>query len=262
MAKGMRCVMAAVALTLAGGGPGFAQQPSTADLQWAQTILKDKGFDIGGRANGQMTPQTRTALSAYQRSAGLPVTGQLDKATVDHMLAGRQSATTPTMGNLAAPRPSGSIRAPERDVAVRAAPTARVEGAGHDGAVVTNPVVRAPGAPSSAAAGPVPLPAPAPAVSVAAGDTAFAALSPVVQAPTAAPGVPGWLRYALMAVIGGTLGAVSFVWWRSGRAGGRRGTDGERPAAAPERREPTFGPRQELTTGPLPPLSAPRRGRG
>src|SRR5690242_16449062 len=37
-----------------------AAEPSAADIQWAQSILKDKGL-FSGRANGDNNPQTRAA---------------------------------------------------------------------------------------------------------------------------------------------------------------------------------------------------------
>lgn len=125
----------AVAGAVAGGRPALAQQAG--DVQWAQTILKEKGFDIGGRANGQMTPQTRAALSAYQKSAGLPVTGQLDQTTVNKMMGDRQTKAVPTMGNLAQQRPGGggpgqAPREPQREVVPRAVPTTKIESSGGD----------------------------------------------------------------------------------------------------------------------------------
>jgi peptidoglycan hydrolase-like protein with peptidoglycan-binding domain len=85
-----------------GAGSARAADPSAADVQWAQTILKAKGL-YSGRANGDFNEPTRAALRAYQKSAGLQQTGQLDAATSGHMLAARQSTTQSTMGNLAGP---------------------------------------------------------------------------------------------------------------------------------------------------------------
>ena len=103
--RARRSVALAVVLSALTVPPALAQQAG--DVQWAQTILKEKGFNIGGRANGQMTPQTKAALSAYQKSVGLPQTGQLDQATVNKMMGERQSKAAPTMGNLAQQRPGG-----------------------------------------------------------------------------------------------------------------------------------------------------------
>ncbi|PWC80403.1 hypothetical protein TSH100_29635 [Azospirillum sp. TSH100] len=112
------------ALTVAAPRPAWAEA-SVADIQWAQTILKDKGYNIGGRAKGQMTPETRSALSAYQKSVGLPATGNLDQATINKMMGERESKAAPTMGSLSKSQ-IGQTRH-EKEVAPRAAPTGRVE---------------------------------------------------------------------------------------------------------------------------------------
>ncbi|CAO3440416.1 peptidoglycan-binding domain-containing protein [Azospirillum endophyticum] len=121
--------LAAVALVVSAltvGTPGSARaEASVADIQWAQTILKDKGYNIGGRAKGQMTPETRSALSAYQKSAGLPATGNLDQATIAKMMSERESKAAPTMGSLSKSQ-VGQTRH-DKEVAPRAAPTGRVE---------------------------------------------------------------------------------------------------------------------------------------
>lgn len=245
-----------VAAWLLAAVPALAQDPSVADIQWAQIILKDKGFNIGGRATGKMTPETRNALSAYQRSVGLPVTGQLDKATVDRMLAERQSVAP--AGNLAAQKPGAgsgaAANAAERDSRPRAAPTQRVEGAGSDAAVL-NPLVRAP---VPADGGPEPTAVPASPVAVSGADGGIAR-GPGLSSPSGTA-VPGWVRYAVMAVVAGTLGGIVVVWWRSGRR--PSGPPRQRPAVEDDtRREPSFAARGERTAGPLPPLSAPRRER-
>ncbi|CBS91284.1 peptidoglycan-binding domain-containing protein [Azospirillum lipoferum] len=121
--------VAAVAVVVSGLAlwtPGSAwAEVSTADIQWAQTFLKDKGYNIGGRAKGQMTPETRSALSAYQKSVGLPATGNLDQATVNKMMGEREKKAAPTMGSLSKSQ-VGQTRH-EKEVTPRAAPTGRVE---------------------------------------------------------------------------------------------------------------------------------------
>jgi hypothetical protein len=112
------------ALTMGTPAPARAEA-SVADIQWAQTILKEKGFDIGGRAKGQMTPETRSALSAYQKSVGLPATGNLDQATISKMMGEREKKASPTMGSLSKSQ-IGQTRH-EKEVTPRAAPTGRVE---------------------------------------------------------------------------------------------------------------------------------------
>lgn len=46
----------------------------------AQMALQSMGL-YGGTTNGTLGPQTRQALSLYQRKLGLPVTGQVDERT-------------------------------------------------------------------------------------------------------------------------------------------------------------------------------------
>ena len=98
-----------------GAMPAHAADATSADVQWAQTILKSKGL-YSGRANGDLNEPTRDALRAYQKSAGLKQTGQLDAATSGHMLAARQTTAQPTMGNLAGPggKPQPSQSQPQR----------------------------------------------------------------------------------------------------------------------------------------------------
>jgi hypothetical protein len=110
----------------------FAADPAAADVQWAQGILKGKGL-YSGRQNGEWNDATRSGLSAYQKAEGLKQTGQLDKATVDHMLAARQATASPTMGNLAGPNGKPPVSHVSRDVEPPkplASPTTRVEAHG------------------------------------------------------------------------------------------------------------------------------------
>ncbi|MBP2301255.1 peptidoglycan-binding domain-containing protein [Azospirillum picis] len=123
--QGGAAVAVVIASALALGTPATARaEPGAADIQWAQIILKEKGFDIGGRPKGQMTPETRAALSAYQKSVGLPATGNLDQATVGKMMAEREKKATPTMGSLSKSQVGQTHR--DKEVAPRAAPTGRV----------------------------------------------------------------------------------------------------------------------------------------
>lgn len=251
--------------------PALAQ--SAGDIQWAQTILKEKGFDIGGRARGEMTPQTRAALSKYQASVGLPATGQLDKATIGKMMAERQSKAVPTMGNLT--KEHAGTRPAEREVVPRAAPSQHVENGGGSvgggaqfGSVPTTTGSRS-SAPSSSGGGAgfasdEPAPQAAPRASVSA--TTPSGQPVPVEAPVGDGSLlPQWatgaLRYVVMGVLAITVGGVGFGWWRSGRASAPVApARDDQPRTA--RREPTFGGRRdELTTGPLPPLRGDRRGR-
>jgi peptidoglycan hydrolase-like protein with peptidoglycan-binding domain len=114
--------------------PAYAAEPTAADVQWAQMILKGKGL-YSGRANGDFNEPTRDALRAYQKSAGLKQTGQLDAATSGHMLAARQSAAPSSMGNLAGPNGKPQPSQVNRNVEPPkplASPTTRVDTHGSD----------------------------------------------------------------------------------------------------------------------------------
>ena len=131
--------------------PAHAADATSADVQWAQTILKSKGL-YNGRANGDLNEPTRDALRAYQKSAGLKQTGQLDAATSGHMLAARQSAAQPTVGNLAGPggkpQPSQINRNVEPPKPL-ASPTTRVEAHGSESGVQALGVIGHSAGPSS-----------------------------------------------------------------------------------------------------------------
>ncbi len=283
-AVALAVVVPVLAAGLLMGGPARAQ--STADIQWAQTILKEKGYNIGGRANGQMHAETKAALGKYQAANGLPVTNQLDKATIARMMSEREGKAPPTVGNLAQQKvggggPGQAPREPQREVVPRAAPTQRIDsGTGSFGGGAQfsagppatgnhSSSVPSPTAPASPAAAPSqgPVPQAAPRASVTAA-TPSGQPVPVVQ-PAADGGsvFPAWasngVRYGVMGVIGATVLGIGFAWWRSGRAGAPQPAprnDGPRD----QRREPSFGSarrREELTAGALPPLGSGGRGR-
>ncbi|WP_454017542.1 peptidoglycan-binding domain-containing protein [Azospirillum sp. Marseille-Q6669] len=288
-AVALAVVVPVLAAGLLAGAPVRAQ--STADIQWAQTILKDKGYNIGGRANGQMHAETKAALGKYQAAHGLPVTNQLDKATIAKMMGEREGKAPATVGNLAQQKvggggPGQAPREPQREVVPRAAPTQRIDsGTGSVGGGAqfsAGPPVTSSssssGGPSGAPASSVPatsatassqgpVPQAAPRASVTA-TTPSGQPVPVVEAPPDSGSMlPGWAangaRYGVMGVIGATVLGIGFAWWRSGRANASRPAprnDGPRD----QRREPSFGSgrrREELTTGALPPLSSGGRGR-
>lgn len=280
-----RALAVAVPLLLTVGTAAFAE-PSAADIQWAQTILKEKGFDIGGRANGQLTPQTRAALSSYQKSVGLPASGSLDQATISRMLADREKKATPTMGSLSKSQIGQSAK--EKEVAPRAAPTQRVESGNESfgampqfgsapppvshsspaappaatshstsaapaspSVVPVQPAARPPAPSQSAATAEAPAPLAAPRAAVTATDPAGKPVE-IVQKGQESSGLPGWfanlLRFGVMGLLAATVGGIGFAWWRSGRSAGAL----PEPEEAPEpgsRREPSFGGkrREELT---------------
>jgi hypothetical protein len=230
-----------------GLGSAAAAPQGSADLEWAQQVLKEKGFDPG-RANGEMTSRTRAALSAYQHSVGLPATGELDGATIARLMAGHASSST--MGNLAAPQhvhePAGREAAP----APHAAPSGRVEAGGGTGDV---PVFGSGGGSSGggsggggavAGGGMVPR--------AASGGTVTAAPSLVPaplagEAPSEAAGtgpfaltVPEWVRDAVLGVMVAIVGGFGVLWWWSGRRPAGRREPLSVEADGPVRIEPRF----------------------
>ena len=60
------------------------------DVKKAQQSLGEKGF-YHGQADGVLGPQTRTAISEYQRSQNLPVTARLDAETAGKLGVGTES---------------------------------------------------------------------------------------------------------------------------------------------------------------------------
>jgi Putative peptidoglycan binding domain len=56
------------------------------DIRQAQERLKDAGFNPGP-ADGQLGAQTKEAIREYQKSHGLPQTGQLDEPTRELLMA-------------------------------------------------------------------------------------------------------------------------------------------------------------------------------
>ncbi|AWU97558.1 peptidoglycan-binding domain-containing protein [Azospirillum ramasamyi] len=260
-------------------------QASAADIQWAQTFLKDKGYNIGGRAKGQMTPETRSALSAYQKSVGLPATGNLDQATINKIMGEREKKAAPTMGSLSKSQ-VGQTRQ-DREVAPRAAPTGRVESGSESlggMAQFGGAPAAAPSSPSSASTGhsapsasqsaarpspgagdgPVPQAAPRGAVSA---TTPDGKPVPVVEPAAVGGGTSIWQSNAARAGVAGliaaTLGGIGFAWWRSGRGVdplSRTPAGDNRPRDT--RVEPSFGSprrREELTAGPRLTAEARRR---
>jgi len=60
------------------------------DIKKVQETLRDKGFDPGP-IDGVMGSQTRAAISQYQKSENLPVTGHLDGETAGKLGVGKES---------------------------------------------------------------------------------------------------------------------------------------------------------------------------
>jgi len=252
LARGIGLALA-VCLALAGGAGGEAAAKGSADVQWAQQVLKDKGFDVG-KPNGEMTPKTRAALSSFQRISGLMVTGDLDAATTAKLLAGRPE---PAGGGMLGVPPPSQARQPARDAAPpkpHAAPAARIEALGGPGgeAVISSAGGGVSGGSVSASGGaPAPKAAPSGAVS------ALATGALPGQAPMAvkdngdtegpvAIAAAGWVRDLVVGVIVAILGGFAVLWWLSGRKPAHRhpvrGAGRGRDHHGGERREPSFAP--------------------
>ena len=73
-------------------------EPTTEEVRTAQQALHSLGYSAG-KADGLMGARTKVAIKKFQRKEGLPVTGELDQATM-HAL-GFPDATAP-----AAPEPA------------------------------------------------------------------------------------------------------------------------------------------------------------
>jgi len=232
-------------------GPSFAAPSGSTDIQWAQTVLKERGFDPG-RADGRATDKTKAALRAFQTASGLPDTGTLDAATTARLMSTRKPPAS--TGTLRAPAASASS-APAAALAntgsgstaavagsgsgggggfsgPRAAPTERVSASGTGSAsLLTAAGHRAPmpglgsRAPSTATAtAPAPSPSPSTASPPAPPSTT---LSPAARAGQSAemtePETKGLsmetrrlLSWGIIGIAGMTLLGFALLWWRSG----------------------------------------------
>ena len=228
----------AMGLLLATATPALAAKGS-ADIQWAQQVLKDKGFDVG-KPNGELNQKTRTALQSFQRISGLAVTGELDAATTAKLLAGR---TEPAGGGMLGLHTPSQAQQPARDTAPpkpHAAPAARIEPlSGPTGEAMI----------STAGSGSAPKAAPSGAVSALA-TGALPGQAPLAvkdNGDTAGPAqieAAGWVRNLVVGVIVAILGGFGALWWLSGRKPSHRHrpTQARGRAASPERLEPSFAP--------------------
>lgn len=241
-------------------GPEAAFAASKADIQWAQTVLKERGFDPGP-ARGELNDRTRSALSAFQKKSGIPVTGRLDDATVQRLMQGRE--TSSTMGNLAAPRSSGSgasstsaARGGGEPAKPKAAPTTAVQSSGPAVDNILESVRRPSGASSGPTASGEPSPSAAPRAAIAS-DGGAGPGAEVSGFGTSGAGAetggfdlsrmmaPAWVRNLVWVLVAAVALAGGLVWWLSGRrARPGKGRSGRERGMAPrmERREPTLGP--------------------
>lgn len=81
-------------------------------IRAAQKELRGHGY-LAGPVDGVYGPQTRAAVRAYQRDAGLTVTGVADQALVDHLMFAQPKVT-----RFAVPAPSPTLEI-QRDLAKR-----------------------------------------------------------------------------------------------------------------------------------------------
>jgi peptidoglycan hydrolase-like protein with peptidoglycan-binding domain len=84
-----------------GGGSASALNLSETQIREIQTVLIQKGFDIG-RPDGRLGPRTVRALTAFQRKQGLTATGRIDNQTVTALgvsnMGGAQGGATTGQG--------------------------------------------------------------------------------------------------------------------------------------------------------------------
>ena len=81
------------ALLLASALVPCALSQTSSQVRQAQQFLKDKGY-YTDKVDGISGPNTRSAISAYQRDRGLVVNGRLDQATFADMKPGGVSAAS------------------------------------------------------------------------------------------------------------------------------------------------------------------------
>lgn len=274
--RSLRTGIVLVLLALPGtpGRTGDAwAQSATGDLQWAQTILNEKGYAVG-RANGQMTPKTKSALAAYQKSVGLPASGELDSATIAKMMASRSAPSSQRM--LTTPEASRAKRQAGPEPKPEAAPAVRVDAAGGSGDQIIGAIGRPSGgnagsgnagsgngAPAAAShllgpasfpamvpgmapprGGDHPAPVAAPRTAVTAegrGDTPASGTDTVAADTPFRLEAPVWVHAGIAGFVVMLAGFVGWWWWSSGRPPARHEQDwdaDDRPVT--RRREPTL----------------------
>lgn len=228
-----RVVCLVLGVSLGGLWSGAAAAKGSADVQWAQQVLTEKGFEVG-RPNGEMNQKTRAALSSFQRISGLAVTGELDPATTAKLLEGRPGPVGGGMLGVPKPNHPGAGSGAARGGALPPAPHAVPSGA--VSAVASAPLPPAPhAAPSGAvsAAAVAQLSGQAPVAMNDDGDTQSGPLQIEVA---------GWVRTVVVGVIFGIFAGFGVLWWWSGRKTARRPGGHGRSSPGGERREPSFAP--------------------
>jgi peptidoglycan hydrolase-like protein with peptidoglycan-binding domain len=82
--------------------PPLKVDPNASDLllRAVQRELATRGFDVGP-IDGKATDKTRAAISAYQKSQGLPITGAASDALLRHILLGASVQSGNATGSIA-----------------------------------------------------------------------------------------------------------------------------------------------------------------
>lgn len=86
--------------------PGQGGEATASEIKQAQQQLKSQGL-YNGPIDGVLGPDTKTALSKFQQSNGLPQTASLDQATRARLMNGEGGATS-GVGSTTAPSSSSS----------------------------------------------------------------------------------------------------------------------------------------------------------
>ena len=97
------------------GSSGSSSQASADDVEKAQQALKQQGL-YRGSVDGKVGPETRTAISQFQKQNGLRQTAQLDQQTMDRLEGS---------GGMNSGSPGSGARMPSNSSAVPAASGAR-----------------------------------------------------------------------------------------------------------------------------------------
>ncbi|HET8546884.1 MAG TPA: peptidoglycan-binding domain-containing protein [Bryobacteraceae bacterium] len=69
----------------AASAPQPAQAAPTMDLKTAQGLLNKRGYKVGA-PDGKMGPRTRQGLRRFQTEQRIPVTGNLDRETIERLM--------------------------------------------------------------------------------------------------------------------------------------------------------------------------------
>jgi len=98
-------------------GRAASAEPSTTDIEAAQQQLKAQGL-YKGAIDGELGPETKTALAHFQRRSGLPETATLDQQTrnllMGHATTGSGSTNAPVPTNDSAGSGSTTTPAPTK----------------------------------------------------------------------------------------------------------------------------------------------------